>query len=199
MKAGVTCWTGRRGASGVTLVEVVVAAAVLAGLILPLLNLFSSTTRRVGTEVVYVRAAGLADELLTQIEHVHVRLGRLDAVPSRDHVGGHAAGGELDLETYLRTFPGEDNVVLLPGRPEDARGSRLHLTPTQRGFRRFLKIAAARSAPVRRNEFSDTLWLATARVEYDVVLDGKSLTREVVLRSYYFQRCGPDEKFLPPR
>ena len=183
----------------VTLVEILVAAAVLATLLLPLLTLFSSTTRRVGTEVVFVKAAQLADELLSQVATVHQRLGRLDVVPGTGHVGGRSPNGELDVETYLRTFAGEDNVVLLPAAPADARGSRLHLTKTQRSFRRFLRISAVREADPVKNLTRDILWHARVRVEYDVVLDGRSLTRETALESYYFQKCRPDDKFRPPQ
>jgi len=185
--------------SGVTLVEILVASAVLAALIVPLLNLFSSTTRRVGTEMAFMQATLMADEVLAQVDAVHQRLGRLEVVPGPDHVGGKSPDGELDVETYLRTFTGEDNVILLPSSPEDARGSRLHLSHTQRGFRRFLKITALRTADARRNLATDVLWQARARVEYDVVLDSKKLTREAALSSCYFEKCRPDGKFRIPQ
>src|SRR5258708_1438897 len=125
MSFGLVGRRARFARSAVTLVEILVASAVLAALLVPLLNLFSSTTRRVGTEMMFVKAAGLAEEVLAQVAAVHTRLGRLEVVPGGDHVGGKSPTGELDLETYLRTFPGEDHVILLPASPEDARGSQL--------------------------------------------------------------------------
>lgn len=183
---------------GVTLVEILVAAGVLGALMLPLLTMFSSATRRVGTELRFARAAAMADELLTQVSHVHRRLGRLESVPGPGHVGGHAPGGELDLETYLRGFEDHGGATLLHATPESARGSSLHLSPTERGYRRFLKISAVQATPARANTVADTLWLARVRVEFDLVLDGREVTREVALETFCFQKCGPERKFQPP-
>ena len=183
---------------GVTLVEILVASGVLAALMLPLLTLFSSTTRRIGTELHFTQAAALADELMTQVGQVHARLGRLESVPGRGHAGGRAPGGELDLETYLRAAGDPGVVALLPATPADARGSMLALSPTVRGYRRFLTIAAAQTSDPRPNTAADTLWLARVRVEFDLTLDGRDFTREVLLQSYYFQKCAPDAKFAPP-
>lgn len=183
---------------GVTLVEILVAAGILGALMLPLLTLFSSTTRRIGTELHFAQAAALADELMTQVGQIHARLGRLGTVPGAGHVGGRAPNGELDLETYLGAVRDGGSVTLLPERPADARGSQLVLSPPARGYRRFLTISAAQSGAARANTVSDVLWLARVRVEFDLTLDGRNVTREVVLQSYYFQKCGPHAKFQVP-
>ena len=185
-----------RPRNGVTLIEILVAAGILAALMLPMLNLFTNTTRRVGTEKHFLEASNLADEVLSQVESIHRRLGRLGTVPSQDHIGGRAPNGELDLETYSRAADSRDaGIVLLPARPADARGSAMYLTPTARGYRRFLTIAAVQAGEVRRNTLPDRLWLAHVRVEYDLTLDGKDITREVMLQSYFFEKCRIDEKF----
>lgn len=183
---------------GVTFVEILVAAGVLGALMLPLLTLFSSTTRRIGTELHFTQAAALADELMTQVGQVHARLGRLGSVPTADHVGGRAPNGELDLETYLRAVRDGGTVTLLPSLPADARGSQLALSPTLRGYRRFLTISSAQTGEARANTVADTLWLARVRVEFDLADGGREITREVVLQSYFFQKCGPHAKFQVP-
>jgi prepilin-type N-terminal cleavage/methylation domain-containing protein len=183
---------------GVTLIEVLVGAAILAAVLLPLLSLFSTTTRLVGMEVAYVTAAWMADEALTQIVHVHRRLGRLAQVPTEAHTGGRSRDGELDLDTYMRRFENEFGVVLLPGQYEDTRGSRVHLSPARRGFRRYLTVQRVSSGPVRANRGLDLLWRARVRVEYDLVVSGKDLTREVAIESYFYQKAGVDGKFRPP-
>lgn len=183
---------------GVTLVEILVAAGVLGALMLPLLTLFSSTTRRIATERHFTHASALADELMTQVGQVHARLGRLGTVPSADHIGGRAPNGELDLETYLGAVRDGGTVTLLPSRPADARGSQLVLTPPVRGYRRFLTISAAQTGEARANTVADVLWLARVRVEFDLALEGRDITREVVLQAYYFQKCGPHGKFQVP-
>lgn len=184
---------------GLTLIEILVGAAILAGVLLPLLSLFSNTTRLVGMEAAHVTAASMADEVMAQVGAIHRRLGRLAAVPSAAHVGGRSADGELDLETYRRMFESQQGVVLLPGHFESARGSRVHLAPTRRGFRRFLTIAAVSMGPARPNRTPDVLWRARVRVEYDLVVSGADITREVLLDSYFYQHWGLDEKFRPPK
>lgn len=183
---------------GVTLIEVLVGAAILAAVLLPLLSLFSTTTRLVGMEVAHVTAAWMADEVMTQVAYVHRRLGRLATVPTKEHVGGRSAGGELDLDTYMRTFEREFGLVLLPAQYEDKRGSRLHLSPARRGFRRYLTVQSVSSGPVRVNRSLDLLWRARVRVEYDLVVSGKDLTRELAIESYFYQKAGVDGKFRPP-
>ena len=183
---------------GVTLVEILIASAVLATLSIPLLTLFSSTTRRVGTEMHFAQAAALADELLTQVGQVHRRLGRLETAPNAGHVGGRSPTGELDLETYLRTVKDGGGVALLTSTSKNVRGSMIHLSPSVRGYRRFLTVLPDKTADKRVNTAPDVLWRARVRVEFDLVLDGRDVTREVVLQSYYFQKCGPDAKFEVP-
>lgn len=184
---------------GLTLIEILVGAAILAGVLLPLLSLFSNTTRLVGMEAAHVTAASMADEVLSQVGAIHRRLGRLSAVPSAAHVGGRSGSGELDLETYRRLFETQEGVVLLPGQYEDARGSRVHVAPTRRGFRRFLTVNAVSFGPARPNRTQDVLWRARVRVEYDLVVSGADITREVLLDSYFYQPAGIDGKFRPPK
>ena len=184
--------------AGVTLIEVLVGAGILAGVLLPLLGLFTDTTRLVGMESAHATAASMADEVMSQVASVHQRLGRLTQVPGTEHVGGRGATGELDLETYRRRFESEAGIVLLPAQFESARGSRVHLSPTRRGYRRFLTIAAVSTGATRANRSQDVLWRARVRVEYDLVASGRDLTREVLVDSYFYQRWALDAKFRPP-
>lgn len=185
--------------AGVSLIEMLVGAAILAGVLLPLLGLFSNTTRLVGMEAAHITAAHMADEVMTQVAQIHRRLGRLSAVPTADHVGGRSRSGELDLETYARAAERQDGMVLLPGQYENHRGSRLHLSPARRGFRRALTISSVSAGPARPNRSLDLLWRARVRVEYDLVVSGQDLTRELVVDSYFYQKSGIDAKFRPPK
>ena len=181
---------------GLTLSEVLVAGAVLAVLLVPLLTLFSATAGDAGDDARRVEATNLAQEIMEQVTNLHKRLGKLMGLPYSEN-GPECAtlDGWLDLEKYSAKFKTEQGVPLLHDLSRCAWSSRLFLTPPRPGYQRDLKIVFLESAPERKNIWVDALWQVRVRVRYTIPMAGHDVEREVLLVSNYFQKCRPSGKF----
>ena len=185
-----------RARRALSLVEVLVAGAVLAMVLAPLLGYFSATAGDAGDDMRRMEATNLAQEILEQVDHLHKRLGKLPPIPfTADGALPMTDDGYLDLEKYAERFVKEQGVPLLFDTSRCAWNSRLFLTPARPAYQRHLKIAYVEAAPTRRNMWADTLWQARIRVRYEVPVAGQERVREVLLVSNYFQKCRPEAKF----
>lgn len=200
----------RRARGGVSLVEVLVAAAVLVVALLPLFVLFSGSLRKTEVSIDELRAVDLAQELLVQIRGLAVVPGfpKIPDMPSPnpppDHPlwlaihdpasGFHQLGASLphpvggtapqavSLDTRDWTLLGAPGCRLPPPAtdPLDEALSRIWLSAAPQGYRRFLRVYRPRINA--RGDVNPNLLRIDVRVEWDRTFMGApTQTRTVAL------------------
>ena len=180
---------------GFSLPEVLVASAVMAVVLVPLMTSFLSSLGGASQDAREVRAAVLAQEILEQITGLHRTMRAMFPVPSES---SQATGSdtEVDLDELIKRARNEVGFSLFTGHGW-RQLSRLNLSPPRDGFRRFLTIAFEEVGRARGGKLPATaLMRVTVRVRYTTPLSGRDLAREVRVSTLLMSEGGrPREEF----
>lgn len=180
---------------GFSLPEVLVASAVLAVVLVPLMTTFLSTLGGASQDAREVRAAVLAQEVLEQITGLHRVMRTMFPVPSE---ASQTTGSdtEVDLDELVKRAKGEVGFSLFTGRGW-RQLSRLNLSPPRDGFRRYLTIAFEEVGRDRGGHLpANALCRITVRVRFTTPLSGRELAREVRVSTLLLSEGGkPREEF----
>lgn len=184
-----------RRRAGLSLPEVLVASAVLAVVLVPLMTSFLSSLGGASQDAREVRAAVLAQEVLEQVVGLYRTARAVFPVPS-DSSQQTGSDTELDLDELLTRTPGEVGVSLYTTRGF-RQLSRLNLSPPLKGFRRYLSIVFEEIGADRGGRVVPTaLYRATVRVRFTTPLSGRDLAREVKVSTLLLTEGGrPREEF----
>lgn len=184
-----------RARRGISLPEVLVASAVLAVVLVPLMASFLSSLGGASQDAREVRAAVLAQEVLEQVAGLHRTARAVFPVPS-DASQKTGSDTELDLDELLTRTKGEVGVSLYTGRGW-RQLSRFNLSPPRDGFRRYLSIVFEEIGADRGGRQQPTaLYRVTARVRFTTPLSGRDLSREVKVSTLLLTEGGrPREEF----
>ena len=175
--------------AGISLPEVLVASAVLAVVLVPLMASFLGSLGGASQDAREVRAAVLAQEVLEQVVSIHRTARAIFPVPS-DASQKSGSETELDLDELIKRSPNEVGVSLYT-----ARGwrqlSRLNLSPPREGFRRYLSIVFEEIGRDKGGRLAPTaLYRATVRVRFTTPLSGRDLSREVKVSTLLLSEGG---------
>lgn len=175
--------------AGVSLPEVLVASAVLAVVLVPLMASFLSTLGGANQDSREVRAAVLAQEILEQVVSIHRTSGALFPVPS-EASQKTSSTTELDLDDLIARTPSELGFSLYTTRGWRQR-SRLNLSPPRESYRRYLSIVFEDIGADKGGRLAPTaLYRATARVRFTTPLSGRDLSREVKVSTLILSEGG---------
>lgn len=191
---------------GLSLVQVLVASAILVVGLLPLFTLLSSSVRTTEVSLEEVRASLLAEELIEQLRFLAFQPG-FEHIPDRPRgirppygswVPVHDPASEYHQLGAALPEPGEESSVRVPVQgwsllgaplcqevgpspdPRVASRSRLYLSPLPPGTRRFLKIHEAPLDP--SGTTSPELRRVEVKVEWDRTFQGTpTRTRSLTL------------------
>lgn len=175
--------------AGVSLSEVLVASAVLAVVLVPLMASFMSSLGGASQDAREVRAAVLAQEVLEQVISIHRTSHAVFPVPS-DASQKSGSDTELDLDEVIAQARSEIGISLYT-----ARGwrqlSRLNLSPSREGYRRYLSIVFEEIGQDKGGRLMPTaLYRATARVRFSTPMSGRDLAREVKVSTLLMSEGG---------
>jgi prepilin-type N-terminal cleavage/methylation domain-containing protein len=170
---------------GFSLPEVLIATVVMGVLLVPVMFMFLSTSGSAGQDIRVVKASMLAQEMIEQVIAAQRNLPNLYPVPAENGTG---LGGkaELDVEQYLKNFPGELGVPLFSGKVS-TMVSRMYLSPEQPNFHRYLTIAYEQVGKEEGKFLTPpALFRVTARVHFVTPLAGRDLSRDVTLSTFLY-------------
>ncbi len=170
----------KRRLAGLTLVEVLIAAILLALGLLPIALLHSTTSREGAMDRSELKATALASEL---IEEVRAMAEGMIGVPAMLAIPPENPFPELkrwlDVDELV-TRAGQ-GCPLYPGCAALAEASRLYLGPPQAGFHRYLQVLRAPLRLGDQDSRSPRLLEIRVRVDYGQPGVDEAKWRQVVL------------------
>lgn len=182
--------------AGISLSEVLVASAVLAVVLVPLMASFMGSLGGASQDAREVRAAVLAQEVLEQVVSIHRTSHAVFPVPS-DASQKTGSDTELDLDELIRQSKNEVGVSLYTTRGW-RQLSRLNLTPPREGYRRYLSIVFEEVGQDRGGRLLPTaLYRATVRVRFSTPMSGRDLSREVKVSTLLMSEGGKPREVFP--